>query len=132
MRRMTRAEGNFTIKSWDEDTYQQLDGDAKLTRARVTFDITGDLAGEGRWDALMCYRHDGSAVYTGLQHTVGEVAGRSGSFVLRTEGSYEGGTARTSWEVIPGSGAGELAGLTGSGSSISTGPPGGSYRLDLE
>ncbi|HEY7147792.1 MAG TPA: DUF3224 domain-containing protein [Streptosporangiaceae bacterium] len=129
---MTRAEGSFTIKSWDEDAYQQLDGDAKLTRARVTFEITGDLAGEGHWDALMCYRQDGSAVYTGLQHTVVTVAGRSGSFVLRTDGVFEGGAARTSWEVIAGSGTGELAAVTGSGESISTGPPGGTYSLELE
>jgi hypothetical protein len=129
---MTRAEGTFTIKSWDEDTYRELEGNAKLTRAQITFELAGDLAGEGNWNAVMCYRDDGSAVYTGLQHTVGTVAGRSGSFVLRADGGYENGDAKTSWEVIPGSATGDLAGLTGTGSTVTTSGSGGTFSLDLD
>jgi Protein of unknown function (DUF3224) len=129
---MTRAQGTFTVKSWDEDTYRELDEDSKLTRAQVIFGLTGDLEAEGSWNALMCYRNDGTAVYTGLQHTVGKVAGRSGSFVLRADGAYENGAAETSWEVIPGSATGELRGLTGTGSAVTTGGSGGTFSLDLD
>jgi len=38
-----QATGTFTVSSWDEDTYQELDGGGKLTRARVSFGLSGDL-----------------------------------------------------------------------------------------
>src|SRR5258708_5067659 len=76
-----RTEGTFSVASWDEDTYQELDGKGKLTRARVTFDFTGDLQARGTWDAVMCYREDGTAVFTGMQRMVGQLRGSSGSFV---------------------------------------------------
>ncbi|HXP21054.1 MAG TPA: DUF3224 domain-containing protein [Streptosporangiaceae bacterium] len=127
-----QAKGTFTVLSWDENTYQDLDGGAKLTRARVTFGFSGDLEAEGGWEALMCYRDDGTAVFTGLQRTVGRLGGREGSFVLRADGAFENGEARTSWQVIPGSATGDLRGLAGAGSALSTGGSGGTFGLDYE
>jgi len=129
---MAQATGTFEVSSWDEETYQELSGGAKLTRARVTFGFSGDLEAEGGWEALMCYREDGTAAYTGLQRTVGKLAGREGSFVLRADGTFENGEARSSWQVVPGSATGELHGLGGTGSAISTGGPGGTFAFDYE
>lgn len=126
------AEGTFTVKSWDESTYQDLEGNAKLTQAKVTFACTGDLQAESSSESLMCYRDDGTAVYTGLERVVGELGGRSGSFVLRTGGAFEGGEARTTWQVIEGSGTGELTGLRGRGEAIAASGPGGTFTLDYE
>ena len=84
------AQGTFTVAGWDESTYQELDGPGKLTKARMTFDFSGELTGRGVAETVMCYREDGTAVYTGLQHMVGQVAGRSGSYVLRADGAYDG------------------------------------------
>jgi Protein of unknown function (DUF3224) len=127
-----QANGAFTVLSWDESTYEDLDGGAKLTRARVTFGYSGDLEAEGSWETLMCYRDDGTAVFTGLQHAVGSLGGRKGSFVLRADGAFADGEARTSWQVIPGSATGELRGLSGSGSAVSTGGSGGTFAFDYE
>ncbi|SRR6266487_657929 len=127
-----QATGTFTVSSWDESTYTELDGGAKLTKAHVTFGLTGDLEGEGQWEALMCYRDDGTAEFTGFQHTVGKLGGREGGFVLRADGTFENGEARTSWQVIPGSATGGLRGLTGSGHAISTSAPGGTFSFDYE
>src|ERR1019366_1157095 len=44
--------------------------------------------------------------------------GRSGSFVLLSTGAYADGEAKTSWQVVEGSGTGDLAGLRGQGSSV--------------
>lgn len=129
---MATATGSFTVSSWDEDTYLELSGGGKLTKARVTFGFTGDLEGQAQWDALMCYRDDGTATYTGYQQTSGKLGDREGTFVLRADGSYEGGEARGSWEVVDGSATGGLAGLRGSGSSVSAGGPGGTFTLDYE
>jgi hypothetical protein len=127
-----RAEGTFTVKSWDENTYEELSGNAKLTRARMVFSYAGELAAEGTSDTLMCYRDDGTAVYTGLDLMTGQLAGRSGSFVLRSEGAYEGGEAKTTWQIIERSGTGELAGLRGTGTAVSGGAAGGTFSLDYD
>lgn len=127
-----RAEGTFTVASWDEDTYQELAGRAKLTRARVGFHLSGDLEGDASWEALMCYREDGTAEYTGLQQVTGELAGRPGTCVMVAGGTFRGGEARSAWRVITGSGTGGMAGLRGSGSAISSGTPGGTFTFDYE
>jgi Protein of unknown function (DUF3224) len=129
----TRAEGTFTVASWEEDTYQNLAGQEKLTRARMGFRLSGDLDGDLVSDSLMYYREDGTAEYTGLQRFTGQIAGRSGTCVMVADGGYDGGEARSTWRVIPGSGSGDLAGLAGSGVSVAgAGQPGGTYRLDYE
>ena len=126
------AEGTFTLTSWDEATYEELADGAKLTRARITQDFHGALEATGGWDALMCYRADGTADYVGLQRLVGRLAGRSGSFVLETQGIFDGTQARTAWRVLPGSGTDELRGLRGEGSSAAPHGPNGTYALDYD
>jgi Protein of unknown function (DUF3224) len=127
-----RAEGTFTVTSWEEDTYQELDGKAKLTRATVSYRLTGDIDADATWAAVMFYREDGTAEYTGLQHVTGQIAGQQGTCVMVADGSYSGGEARGTWRVIPGSGTGALAGLRGSGTSVATSEPPGTFTLDYE
>ena len=129
---MARAAGTFTVVSWDESTYQELGGDAKLTKATVTFGLHGDITGEASWDSVMCYRPDGTAAYTGFQRVQGELAGVEGSFVVRADGEYAGGEARSRWQVIEGSGTGGLAGLTGSGEAVASATPPGRFTLDYD
>ena len=127
------AAGTFRVASWEEDTYQDLAGQEKLTKARMGFQLSGDLNGDLVSDSLMYYREDGTAEYTGLQRFTGQIAGRSGSCVMIADGGYDGGEARSTWRVIPGSGSGDLAGLEGSGVAVAgAGQPGGTYSLDYE
>lgn len=128
------AEGTFTVASWEEDTFQDLaDQEEKLTKARMGFQLSGDLAGDLVSDTLMYYREDGTAEYTGLQRFTGQIAGRSGTCVMIADGGYNGGEARSTWRIIPGSGSGDLAGLEGSGTSVAAaGQPGGTYSLDYK
>lgn len=129
---MAHAAGTFTVRSWDENTYQELGGGAKLTKATVTFGLHGDITGEATWDSVMCYRPDGTAVYTGFQRVQGELAGVDGSFVVRADGEYADGKARSRWQVVEGSGTGGLAGLTGSGEAVAAATPPGSFTLDYD
>ena len=126
------AQGTFAVTSWDEATYEELESGGKLTKARVAFGFSGDLEGQGDWDALMCYRDDGTAAFTGFQRTTGKVGGRQGSFVLRADGTFEGGVARSTWQVVDGSGSGELSGLRGTGEAVADGGLGGTFRLEYE
>lgn len=127
-----QAKGNFTVAGWEESTYAELAGGGKLTTARVTFDLDGDLAGQGSWQAVMCYLADGSAFFTGFQHTTGTLGGREGGFVIRADGTFANGEARTTWEIIEGSATGDLAGLRGTGTAVTTGTSGGEFVLDYE
>jgi uncharacterized protein DUF3224 len=129
---MAHAEGTFTVRSWDENTYQELEGNGKLTKAAVGFAFEGDLTAEASWDAVMCYRPDGTAVFTGYQHTTGTLGGREGSFVVRGDGEYADGEARTTWQIVEGSGTGALAGLTGSGSAVAGATPPGTFTVDYD
>ena len=123
-----RAEGTFTVTSWAEDTYQELEGKGKLTKATVGYRLSGGIEG----DAIMCYRDDGTAEYTGMQRLTGEIAGRAGTCVMVADGTYSDGEARGTWRVIEGSGTGALAGLRGSGTSVATSEPPGTFTLDYE
>ncbi len=106
-----RAHATFQVTSWNEKPIGESQGMPKLTRATVTKSFSGDIDGEGSLEYLMMYRADDSASFVGLERVVGRVGGRSGSFVLQHRGTFEGGTAKATWVVVPGSGTGGAARL---------------------
>ena len=112
---MSKATAEFAVGSWNEETFTELGGDAKLTRASVSGSLTGDIAGTSETEWLMCYAPDGTARYVGLQRVEGSLGGRNGSFVVESNGDFDGGEAKGTWSVIAGSGTDELVGLTGQG-----------------
>jgi hypothetical protein len=128
----THAQGTFEIKGWEESAYEELSGDAKLTRASVAQAFTGDLEGEGSVEWLMCYREDKTADFVGLQRFVGRLGDRSGSFVMQTRGTFDGTEARGRLDVVERSGTGELAGITGSGAFSAPIGPEASVELDYD
>lgn len=111
------ANARFAIKGWDEKPYSEVKDQPKLTRATVTKTYTGDIEGHGHVEYLMMYRSDGSAAFVGLEQFDGRLGGKSGTFVLQRTGVFEGGLAKESYSVIPGSATGELQGLEGDGKS---------------
>ena len=111
------ANARFAIKTWDEKPYSEGQDLPKLTRASVMKTYAGDITGEGFVEYLMMYKSDGSATFVGLERVVGGIAGKTGSFVLQRTGVFEGGQAKESYFVIPGSATGELHGLLGEGRS---------------
>jgi|SRR5438067_7549362 len=129
---MASAKGTFQVTSWDEKTYEDIGDGAKLTRARIAQDFSGDLEARGEWETLMCYRHDGSATYLGFARLSGRIGGREGSFVIRTDGAYDGNEARSTMTVVEGSGTDGLAGLRGEGVSVAPHGPNGSYTLEYQ
>src|SRR5262245_1187418 len=114
----THAMGTFEQKTWDEKPYNETEGEPKLTRVSATKSFHGDIEGEGSVEYLMVYPDGNSAYYTGLERVVGSIEGRSGSFVLQLDGTFEGGIAQTTWSVVPGSGVGDLSGLQGNGGFV--------------
>jgi hypothetical protein len=113
-------ETKLRIESWDEKPYRELDDGSKFTRADVVLSGPDDGLASATSESLMFYRSDGTSSYVTLMHIMGTLDGRSGSFVLQGQGTYDGKTARGEIHVVEGSGTGELAGLRGAGESVST------------
>ncbi len=117
----THLETKFEIKSWDEKPYRELPDGRKFTEARVALVAAGPgVEGEATFDGLMYYNTDGTSSYVTLMQVVGRLGDREGSFVLTGSGTFDGTEARGESTVVPGSGTGELAGLRGTSSSVST------------
>jgi hypothetical protein len=108
-----KAHGSFELASWDENTYEDLNGGAKLTRASVTQTFKGDVEGDGAVQWLMAYRSDGTAHFVGLQRVDGCIHDRKGTFVFETIGDFDGQTATWAGLVIQGTATDELEGLSG-------------------
>ena len=107
------ATATFVLKHWDEKPYDEADGVPKLTRASVLYAFDGELVGEGRLEYLMVYLPDASALFVGYQRFVGRVGNREGTFIFQHGGRFAAGVASDTWKVMPGSGTGELTGITG-------------------
>jgi hypothetical protein len=56
----------------------------------------------------------GSGGYVAIEHVTGALAGRTGTFALQHSGTMDRGAVHMSVTVVPGSGAGQLAGIAGS------------------
>jgi hypothetical protein len=129
---MTKARGSFDVTSWNEETYEELGGGGKLTRAIVEQAFTGDILGDGAVQWLMSYRSDGTAHFVGLQRVRGTLGGRTGTFLVETLGEFDGAEAGGSWTVIAGSGTGDLEGLRGTGSFRAPHGSHATFELDFE
>ncbi len=114
------VETRLKIDSWDEKPYRELADGGKFTRADVALSGSGDGFASATFEGLMFYRPDGTSSYVTLMQITGALGGRSGSFVLEGRGSFDGTTARGDSTIVPGSGTGELAGITGTAESAST------------
>ena len=110
-----QARATFKIVSWDEEPFDEPEDGLKLTQAHVRKSFGGDLVGTGNLMYVMTYLDEGSASFLGFEKVVGSLGGRTGSFVLRHTGSYDGEKATAECEVVPGSGTEELVGLSGNG-----------------
>ncbi len=114
------VETRFKIASWDEKPYREFADGRRFTRADVVLTGPDDGLAAASFEALMYYGADGTSTYATLMQITGNVDGRSGSFVLHGHGTYDGKTARGESFVVTGSGTGELAGISGTGASVST------------
>jgi len=109
---MTTVTGRFDLTSWDQETYDEAEG-ATLARARNTKAFEGGITGTSETEMLMASAPDGSATYVAIERVDAAVGGRKGTFVLRHSALAAGDGGDMRVDVLPGSGTGELAGLTG-------------------
>ena len=117
-----KARGTYTVSKWEESTYQDISPEMKLCRATVVFDISGEIKGTASVEYLLFYQffdpkdpHAAIASYVSLIRFEGVVGGKEGGFVMRDEGSYQGGRASSRLRIEEGSGTGALHGIAGTG-----------------
>jgi hypothetical protein len=108
------AKSSFTITTWDAMPYDEAEG-ATLSKTSIEKIFTGDLEGTSRAEALMAVSPvEGSAAYVAIERIAGTLHGRTGTFVLHHSAtSTAGGAQEGTWTIVPDTGTGELAGITG-------------------
>jgi len=89
--------------------------DAGLGRMSIEKQFHGDLEGSSKGFMLSSAATivKGSGGYVAMERFTGTLKGRTGSFVLQHSGTMTRGTPHLSVAVVPDSGTGQLAGLTG-------------------
>ena len=109
--RMSHASGTFDVKLAPQD--DKVEGTA-LGRFTIDKQFHGDLEGSSKGQMLGANTSvKGSAGYVAMEQVSGTLHGRSGTFVLQHSGTMTRGALQLSVTVVPDSGTGQLAGLTG-------------------
>jgi Protein of unknown function (DUF3224) len=102
-----------------------------VSRFELKKSFSGDLEGAGA--GVMLSGGDpaaGAAGYVAIETVAGRLDGRTGEFALQQFGTMSGGRQTQHYEVVPGSGRGELAGITGTLNL--TVDDDGTHRYELE
>jgi hypothetical protein len=126
------ASGPFEVKVTPQKPDTQIARTANLGRLTIDKRFHGDLEASGKGEMLATQSEvKGSAGYVALERVTGKLQGRSGSFVLLHSATMKRGAPESTVTVVPDSGTGELAGLSGV-MRINVAPDGAhSYEFDF-
>lgn len=128
---MPTARGLFDVAMEPEPPFLEQDG-LTLNRVVVRKEFSGDMVGASEAQMLAAFTGvPGSAGYVAIEHFTGSVDGKSGSFVLQHSGVMNKGDGQLTVVIVPDSGAGELAGISGT-MQIDNDEGKHSYVLDYE
>jgi len=123
-----RAQGTFEVKlssQWED----KAEG-CTLGRFLLEKTYSGDLEATSTGEMLSALSDvKGSAGYVALERVTGSLKGRQGAFVLQHTGAMNRGAMELTVRIVPDSGAGELAGISGTMTIIIAGGL-HSYELD--
>ena len=112
-RSMNQAKGTFDVKLIPQGTPDTADGIA-LGRMSLDKQFHGDLEATSKGEMLTSsLEGNGSAAYVAIERVIGTLNGRKGSFALMHQGTMNRESQKLTVVVVPDSGTGQLAGLTG-------------------
>ena len=123
-----KASAPFTNDRYDEEPYAEAEG-AELSRVHISRTFSGDLEGESTAE-LMIAKSEGGGGYLGHDRISGTLGGRAGSFVFQHSGIMGPDGVSNAGTIVPGTGTGELAGLTGEGTMLAD--EDGNHTLTIE
>jgi hypothetical protein len=122
------ASAPFTNDRYDEEAYGEADG-VEVSRVHISRTFTGDLEGESTAEILIA-KSEGGGGYVGHDQIGGTLAGKTGGFVFQHTGLMGPEGVTSTGVIVPGSGTGELAGITGEGTMLADDD--GNHTLTLE
>jgi hypothetical protein len=109
-----KASGSFSVKLQPLPTAASAESGSTLGRMSIDKTFSGTLNASSKGEMLTAMTAvKGSAGYVAIERVTGSLDGKAGSFVLQHFGIMHNGTQRLELEVVPASGSGELAGLSG-------------------
>jgi len=124
-----RATGPFDVKMTPEAADTEGEGSA-LGRMAIAKTYHGDLEATARGTMLTAGTSvEGSAAYVAFERVTGTLHGRRGTFALQHMGTMTRGEPSLTITVVPDSGTGELAGLSGKLAIVIVG---GKHSYELE
>ena len=110
---MPTARGPMDVNIEAEPPFLEQDG-LRMNRNVVRKEFSGDMVGASEAQMIGAVTATpGSAGYVAIEHFTASVGGRTGSLVLQHSGMMNRGDARLTVTIVPDSGAGELAGISG-------------------
>ncbi len=112
---MKTAKGTILHNNWDEKPYHEA-APLKSTEAKIDIVMHGAIEATGPARYLMQYPTAEICHYAGYLVMDGTLDGKSGQFIIYEVGDWTNGVAASKWQIVQGSGTGELKGLTGHGS----------------
>ena len=108
----THASGTFEVKMTPQTPGDK--GAAAVGRFSLEKQFHGDLEGASKGEMLAISTPvPGSAGYVAMEQVTGTLNGGTGTFALQHAGTMTRGAPELSVTVVPDSGTGELAGLSG-------------------
>ena len=111
---MATVSGTFDVKLSPQKADSGEAERANLGRMSIAKQFHGALEAAGAGEMLSAVTGvKGSAGYVAMERVSGILDGRSGTFVLQHSGTMARGAQQLSITVVPDSGTGELAGMTG-------------------
>jgi hypothetical protein len=109
-----QATGEFEVKLQPLESFVQGSEGINLGRMSIDKTFWGDLVARSQGEMLSVVTTvQGSAGYVAIEQVSGTLHGRQGTFVLQHFGVMSCGQNRLVLEVVPDSGAGQLANLAG-------------------
>lgn len=122
------AAGPFDVKITPQDDKGE---DPLLNRMTIDKQYHGDLEGTGTGQMLTAGTSvKGSGAYVAIEKVSGNLKGHAGTFVLQHSGAMTQSTPQLAITVVPDSGTGQLAGMTGKMTIIIA--PDGKHSYELE
>jgi len=109
-----KISGKFDVNLSPLETHAKSENNIHLGRMSIDKTFHGELEATSKGEMLTAMTAvQGSAGYVAIEQVSGTLSGRQGSFVLQHFGVMHDGDNQLILEVVPASGTGELAGLTG-------------------
>ena len=124
------AKGTFEVKITPMKPDGKYENDSTMGRMTIDKQFQGDLDGTSTGQMLTGGAvQTGSGGYVAMEKVTGKLLGRNGTFIFQHNGTMDHGVPQLSVTVVPGSGTGELEGITGKMEIIITA---GKHSYDFE